>query len=103
MPTNTNETRETRSKESQSLDGPKCEYNQFCNAAVVPLTTQYFPQILHTNRIYKALVYSCCALCPGVVDWHNYGIVLGALEFGSGIDVYNYLHSVTFLVGMGPL
>ena len=29
-----------------------------CNAAVVPLTTQYFPQILHTVRIYKGLVYS---------------------------------------------
>ena len=29
-----------------------------CNAAVVPLTTQYFPQILHIVRIYKALVYS---------------------------------------------
>ena len=29
-----------------------------CYATVVPLTTQYFPQILHTVRIYKALVYS---------------------------------------------
>ena len=29
-----------------------------CNATGVPLTTQYFPQILHTIRIYKALVYS---------------------------------------------
>ena len=29
-----------------------------CNATVVPLTTQYFPQILHTVQIYKALVYS---------------------------------------------
>ena len=25
-----------------------------CNAAIEPLTTQYFPQILHTVRIYKA-------------------------------------------------
>ena len=28
---------------------------------------------------------NCCALCPGVVDWHNCGIVLGALEFGLGL------------------
>ena len=27
----------------------------------------------------------CCALCPGVVDWHNCGNVLGALEFGWGL------------------
>ena len=29
MPTKINETGETLSKESESLDGPKCEYNQF--------------------------------------------------------------------------
>ena len=29
-----------------------------CNVAVVQLSTQYFPQILHTVRIYKALVYN---------------------------------------------
>ena len=29
-----------------------------CNATVVPLTIQYFPQILHTVRTYKGLVYS---------------------------------------------
>ena len=28
-----------------------------------------------------------CALCPGVVDWHNYDIVLGALECGWGLFV----------------
>ena len=26
-----------------------------------------------------------CALCPGVVDWHNCGTVLDALEFGWGL------------------
>ena len=44
-----------------------------CNAAVVPLTTQYFPQILHIVQIYKGLVYStphfqqdrCCTLEVG--------------------------------------
>ena len=45
----------------------------------------------------------CCALCPGVVDWHNCGAILDALESGLGIGWYNYLHSMTFLVGMGPL
>ena len=45
----------------------------------------------------------CCALCPGVVDWHNRGIVLGVLESGLGIGSDKYLHSVTFYVGMGPL
>ena len=44
----------------------------------------------------------CCALCPGVVDWHNYGIVLGVLESSLGISLDEYLHSVTFYVGMGP-
>ena len=29
-----------------------------CSTAVVPLTTHYFPQMLHTVRIYKGLVYS---------------------------------------------
>ena len=38
-------------------------------------------------------------ICPGVIDWHNCGIVLGVLE--SGLD--KYLHFVTLLVGMGPL
>ena len=44
-----------------------------------------------------------CALCLGVVDWHNLGMVLGALESGLGIGLDKYLHSVTFYVGMGPL
>ena len=41
-------------------------------------------------------------IVSGVIDWHNCGIILGALESGLGIGLYNYLHSVTFLVGMGP-
>ena len=45
----------------------------------------------------------CCALCLGVVDWHNCGIVLGVLEASLGIGLDKYLHSVTFSVGMGPL
>ena len=44
----------------------------------------------------------CCALCLGVIDWHNCGIALGVLEPGLGIGLYNYLYSVTFLVGIGP-
>ena len=47
--------------------------------------------------------YYCCALCPGVVDWHNCGIVLGVLESGLGIGWNKYLTSVTLYVGMGPL
>ena len=27
----------------------------------------------------------CCALCPGVVDWHNCGTVMVALEYGVGL------------------
>ena len=53
--------------------------------------------------LYTSNQLACCALCPGVVDWHNCGTVLGALESGLGIGLYNYLHVVTFLVGMGPL
>ena len=45
----------------------------------------------------------CCALCPGVVDWHNCGIVLGVLESGLGIGWNKYLTCVTLYVGMGPL
>ena len=45
----------------------------------------------------------CCALCLGVVDWHNCGIVLGVLESGLGIGWNKYLTSVTLYVGMGPL
>ena len=26
-----------------------------------------------------------CALCPGVIDWHNYGTVLVILECGLGL------------------
>ena len=33
-----------------------------------------------------------CALCLGVVDWHNCGTVLGALESGWGLVVQ--LHSL---------
>ena len=46
---------------------------------------------------------TCCALCMGVVDWHNCGTVPGALESGLGIGLGNYLYFVTLLVGMGPL
>ena len=35
----------------------------------------------------------CCALCLGVVDWHNCGNVLGALESGWGLVLDN-LHSL---------
>ena len=42
-------------------------------------------------------------MCPGVVDWHNCGIVLGVLESGLGIGLDEYLHFVTFYVGIGPL
>ena len=24
----------------------------------------------------------CCALCPGAIDWHNCGTILGVREFG---------------------
>ena len=48
-------------------------------------------------------VAMCCALCPGVVDWHNCGIVLGVLQSGLGIGWNKYLNSVTLYVGMGPL
>ena len=44
-----------------------------------------------------------CALCPGVIEWHNYGTVLGVLESSLGIGLDKYLHFVTFYVGMGPL
>ena len=44
-----------------------------------------------------------CALCPGVIDWHNCGIVLGVLESDLGIGLDKCLHSMTLLVGMGPL
>ena len=53
--------------------------------------------------LYRYVNIICCALCPGVVDWHNYGTVLGALESGLGISLDKYLHFVTFYVGMGPL
>ena len=42
-------------------------------------------------------------LCPGVIDWQNCGNVLGALESGWGLVLDMYTHSVTFIVGMGPL
>ena len=41
-----------------------------------------------TPRPSSSNMGNCCALCPGVVDWHNCGIVLGALEFGLGIGLY---------------
>ena len=40
-----------------------------------------------------ALRANCCALCPGVVDWHNCGNVLGALETGRGLVLDN-VHSL---------
>ena len=60
---------------------------------------------LHFALLYVILFchHYCCALCPGVIDWHNCGIVLGVLEFGLGIGWNKYLNSVTFNVGMGPL
>ena len=39
-------------------------------ALEVPLVLEYY--------------WNCCALCLGVVDWHNCGTVLGALECGVG-------------------
>ena len=35
----------------------------------------------------------CCALCPGFIDWHNCGNVLGALESGWGLVLDN-VHSL---------
>ena len=55
--------RDKRDKRNTVKRITKFEWSQVriqpvCYATVVPLTTQYFPQILHTVRIYKALVYS---------------------------------------------
>ena len=43
----------------------------------------------------------CCALCPGVVDWHNCGNVLGALEFGWGLVCTIYTHCCDIYRGNG--
>ena len=60
-----------------------------------------------TNRSCGAIIpevkkgANCYALCWGVIDWHNCGTVLGALEFGLG-DWFVYLtHPVTFIHGNG--
>ena len=42
-------------------------------------------QVLHTQKFKSTRIILFCALCPGVVDWHNCGIVLGALECGVGL------------------
>ena len=45
----------------------------------------------------------CCALCPGVIDWHNCGIVLGVWEFGWDWFLYSYLLCVQYRGHWGPL
>ena len=35
-----------------------------------------------TNRRPAPHCTQCCALCPGAVNWHNCGSVLGVWEFG---------------------
>ena len=58
------------------------------------------PSIVERRAVDKG---PCCALCPGVIEWHNCGIVLGVLESGLGIGWNKYLNSVTLYVGIGPL
>ena len=79
------------------------DYNCKILANVLPNLQQEL--ILGIPSLIKAnpTIDWCCALCPGVVDWHNCGIVLGALESGLGIGSDKHLYSVTFYVGMGPL
>ena len=36
-----------------------------------------------SGLVFKGSV--CCVLCPGVIDWHNYGTVMGVLECGTGL------------------
>ena len=44
----------------------------------------------------------CCALCVGVIDWHNCGTILGVLECGLGL-FWCILYSLcTLFVEMGP-
>ena len=40
-------------------------------------------------------LYLFCALCQDVVDWHNYGEVLGAYEFGWDWFVFTVTLSIT--------
>ena len=72
--------------------------SQLCGG--LPVETSFMNSGKHKVSI---LNQDCCALCPGVVDWHNCGIVLGVLESGLGIGWNKYLNSVTLYVGMGPL
>ena len=65
------------------------------NNAISVVSTSFSPFYLNAG-------IHCCALCPGVIEWHNYGTVLGALESGLGIGWNKYLHSVTFYWEWGP-
>ena len=47
-------------------------------------------------EVKKHIKY-CCALCPGAVDWYNYGRVLGAWEFGWDCFVNTLLTLCTLL------
>ena len=48
----------------------------------------------HLSVFDNDLVAGCCALCPGVVDWHDCGTVLGLLECGLGLVWTLYSHFV---------
>ena len=48
-------------------------------------------------------VSHCCALCPGAVEWHNYGVVLGVRKFGGDWFMYNYVLCVQYRGHWGPL
>ena len=45
---------------------------------------------------------SCCVLCPGAIDWHNYGGVLGAWEFGWDFFVNYLLALYSLATNWGP-
>ena len=53
-----------------------------------------------TNEANRNLAYFC-ASCPGAVDWHNDGSVLGVWEFGWDWFMYSYLLLYTILWTIG--
>ena len=58
-------------------------------------------KILVENYDVPIVVHGCCALCPGAVDWHNYGSIRNVWECGWDWFVNTFLTLCTILWTIG--
>ena len=54
------------------------------------------------GNISKELL-GCCALCPGIIDWKNYGIVPGYVKVAAIVCVLLLRCTLLWVMGTPPM